>query len=310
MVYIALHPSVNIIRFLHKNEAYVLKERVETTMILPAGKKEVSVLVTGLHPNTKDQAVVRYLAAHGKVSQTDHVVHHVFPGKPGTSLLAGKLNGNRSYMVDITKHMGSFHIIDGEKVSVKYRGQIRSCARCHQQETNCPGKGVARDCTSERVLLSTHMQEHWKDVNYTPDNSTCLGLDNVDIDLDIQIGKANFTGEGPDLTARYNSVIISGFLATTEIESIHQLLVTEKLLPPETLPTALLKNEKSGKITLQNLKPEVCLNIMENMHGKSFLGRKVFVTSVVAVVDHSTVSEVTNNSENKEAEIRETASEN
>ena len=93
VVYITLHPSVNINRFIHKNEAYVLKEGVQTSYIRPAGKKEVSVLVTGLHPNTKDQAVMRYLAAHGKVSQSDQVIHHVYPGKAGTSLLAGKLHG-------------------------------------------------------------------------------------------------------------------------------------------------------------------------------------------------------------------------
>ena len=84
-------------------------------------------MVSGLHPSTKDQVVLRYLKVHGKVrqSQSNQVVHHVYPGKPGSSMLAGKLNGNRSYMVEVTKHMGSFHIIDGEKVSVRYRGQIK-----------------------------------------------------------------------------------------------------------------------------------------------------------------------------------------
>ena len=65
VVYITLHPSVNINRFLRKNEAYILKEGIQTSVISPAGKKEVSVMVTGLHPNTKDQAVLRYLAANG-----------------------------------------------------------------------------------------------------------------------------------------------------------------------------------------------------------------------------------------------------
>ena len=96
VVYITLHPSVNINRFLHKNEAYVLKEGIQTSVIRPAGKKEVSVMVSGLHPNTRDQAVIRYLTAHGKVSQSDQVIHHVYPGRSGSSLLAGKLNGNRS----------------------------------------------------------------------------------------------------------------------------------------------------------------------------------------------------------------------
>ena len=51
------------------------------------------------------------------------IQYNVYPGAPGSSLCAGKLNGNRTYMVEITKPMGSYHIIDGEKVSVKYRDQ-------------------------------------------------------------------------------------------------------------------------------------------------------------------------------------------
>ena len=110
--------------------------------------------ISGLHPNTKDQAVVKYLSAHGKVSTSDKVIHDIFPGAPGSSLCAGKLNGNRTYMVEITKAMGSYHNIDGEKVSVRYRGQARTCARCHKTESVCPGRAIARDCTSARVLLS------------------------------------------------------------------------------------------------------------------------------------------------------------
>ena len=39
--------------------------------------------------------------------------------------------------------------------------------------------------------------------------------------------------------------------------------------------------KKTGALTLTNLEPEHCLAIMEHMHTKKFLGRKVFVTSVV-----------------------------
>ena len=141
--------------------------------------------ISGLHPNTNDQAVTKYLAAHGKVSATDRVIHHVYPGAPRSSLCAGKLNGNRSYMVEISKSMGSYHIIDGEKVSVKYRGQDRTCARCHKTESVCPGKAMARDCSSDRVLLSAHMGEHWAKVGYKPDSSE---LNEVD-ELNIQVGR-------------------------------------------------------------------------------------------------------------------------
>ena len=206
------------------------------------------------------------------------MIHHVYPGRSGFSLLAGKLNGNRSYMVEITKHKGSFHIIDGEKVSVRYRGQIKSCTRCHKQETECPGKGIARDCTYDRVFLSVHMEDHWKNIGYTPDTNTGSEVEE-DLEVNIQIGKHG--NMGPDLTLRYNSVLINGFLPGTDLNEIYQVLITQGL-PPEILVTGLSRIEKAGKVTIENLAPETCLMMMEKMHGRVFLNRKVFVTSVVS----------------------------
>jgi hypothetical protein len=187
VVLITLHPSVDITRFLYKNESYVVKEGVRTTIIRPEGKKEKVVKITGLHPNTKDQAVVKYLSAHGTVSTVDKIIHHVFPGEPGSSLLAGKLNGNRSYMVDLKVPMGSYHIIDGEKVSVRYSGQEWTCARCHQFKRDCPGSAVARECTADRILLSAHMAQHWQKIGYSPETNDLNGVDDAQ-ELDIQVG--------------------------------------------------------------------------------------------------------------------------
>ena len=75
-----MHSTVDINGFLFKNESYVVKEGIKTSHNRPAGKKEISVFISGLHPNTKEQAVIKYLSAHGKVSTTDKVVYHVYPG--------------------------------------------------------------------------------------------------------------------------------------------------------------------------------------------------------------------------------------
>ena len=189
VVLITLHPSVDITKFLFRNESYMVKEGVRTTSIRPEGKKEKMIKITGLHPNTKDQAVVKYLTAHATVSPNPKVIHHVFPGDPGTSLLAGKLNGNRSYLVELKMPMGSFHIIDGEKVSVRYGGQEWTCARCHQLKRDCPGAAVAKECTADRVLLSTFIEEHWKKIGYVPD-AGAGALNDVDEeqDMEVQVG--------------------------------------------------------------------------------------------------------------------------
>ena len=65
VVFITLHPDVDITRFLYRNESYVVKEGVRTTTIRQEGKKDKVIRITGLHPNTKDQAVIKYLSAHG-----------------------------------------------------------------------------------------------------------------------------------------------------------------------------------------------------------------------------------------------------
>ena len=279
VVYITLHPSVDINRFLFKNEAYIVKEGVQTSVIRPAGKKDVFVTVSGLHPNTRDQAVIRYLMAHGKVNLKDQVIHHVYPGRPGSSLLAGKLNGSRSYMVEITKSMGSFHIIDGEKVSIKYRGQIKSCARCHQLESQCPGKAIASECDAERVLLSTHMEEHWRAIGFKPDSGHSEDVDQIEPIVQVGSNKGKYKSD--NLTNRYNAVIISGFQADTNIESVHKVL-SDNGLPDSKTVSDLSRNDKNGKITIAELSPENCLLLIEKLHGKSFLDKKVFVTSIVS----------------------------
>ena len=233
VIFVTLHPGVNISRFLAKQECYILKEGVKTTRIMKAGNREVSVFIAGLHPNTKDQAVIRYLSAHGKVSDKHKVIHHVYPGEPGSSLLAGKLNGDRSYIMEVIKPMGSFHIIDGEKVSVRYRGQVKTCARCHKTERDCPGKAIARDCQQTRVLLSTHMRDHWQSIGFVPDP----GEDSQDEedDIEIQVGKTNYSNstgtikEGPDLSHRYKSLLISGFKQDLGLDQIHEILLENGL---------------------------------------------------------------------------------
>ena len=126
VVFITLKPNVDINQFLHwRNESFSIKDGIQTGRIAPSGKKELSVLINGLHPETKDEVVMSYLDAHGKVCRTEPVIHHVYKSGP----LKGLKDGTRSYMVNLTKPLGSYHIIDDTKVTVRYRGQIRTCAK-------------------------------------------------------------------------------------------------------------------------------------------------------------------------------------
>ena len=120
---------------------------VMTGMIRPAGKKDVIVTVDGLDFNTPDSFVIDYLSKFGvAMSNTDvYTKHDMGP-------LKGKFNGGRKYQVDFSKsskQMGTYHIIDGSKVRVFYRGNKKTCGRCHKVASLCPGEAVARNCAGK-----------------------------------------------------------------------------------------------------------------------------------------------------------------
>ena len=267
---------------MYLNESYIVKDGVRTTSIRPEGKKEKLIKISGLHPNTTDQAVIRYLSAHGTVNSSNKVIHHVYPGKPGSSVLAGKLDGTRSYTVNLKIPMASYHIIDGEKVSFRYSGQEWTCARCHQYKRNCQGAAVARDCTADQKVLSDFISEHWDKIGYQPDSDIS---DDVDENPDIIVG--NIVEEKvsqecfPKNVSKYNAVIVKGFRAQTKWEDIKHILHMQGL-PNDYDDSNKIIHEKNGSISLEHLEPLTCLNLTSNMNGKKFLDRVIYVSAVVS----------------------------
>ena len=190
--------------------------------------------------------------------------------------------------------MGSYHIIDGEKVSVKYRGQDRTCARCHKTESVCPGKAIARDCNSARVLLSAHMEEHWDKVGYKPDTNN---LNEVD-ELDIQVGMkppeaAPEDSLRPDHSEKYTSVLINGFPKTAEEKDIIDILL-EGGLPTDYKIENFKKNDKNGQLIIDTLDPAVCISITNHIHGNKFFNKKVYVVQKTPSKEHDDVESCPN----------------
>ena len=101
------------------------------------------------------------------------------------------------------------------------------------------------------------------------------------MDLDIQVGgkpKEQLLIPESTLTSKYRSVIVKGFRAETSLESILEIL-SQYELPADYY---VVKNEQSGSLTVENLKPENCLTLIEKMNKKRFLNRQIYVTSVVS----------------------------
>ena len=67
--------------------------------------------------------------------------------------------------------MGTYHFLDGERIRVYFRGNVKSCGRCHQTSQQCPGHGIAKDCQQAggpRVDLIDHMKNLWQKINFSP----------------------------------------------------------------------------------------------------------------------------------------------
>lgn len=136
----------------------------------PVGKREVVVNIKNIHPNTMDEGVIDYLNKFGKVL-TKKVVYGVFNEGP----LKGFRNGDRSFKMEIkpSVNIGTYHVLDGQKVNVRYPGQLQTCARCHQTARTCKGRGMARVCDEEqgvKVEFTDYIKNLWIEIGYSPAN--------------------------------------------------------------------------------------------------------------------------------------------
>ena len=67
--------------------------------------------------------------------------------------------------------MGTFHFLDGARVRIFYRGNKKTCGRCHAESGSYPGEGYAKDCQAQggqKVDLAEHMKKVWQEIGFTP----------------------------------------------------------------------------------------------------------------------------------------------
>ena len=146
-----------------------ITDNVITGAIRPAGKQDVTVSIVGLDFNTPDTFVFDYLNKFGVVVN-ESVLYSKFESGPWK----GKYSGERKYQVDFSQsdtNMGTYHLIDGCKVRVYYRGNKKTCGRCHKTAQNCPGQALAKDCGDnggDRIPLSEHMKLLWDKIGFKP----------------------------------------------------------------------------------------------------------------------------------------------
>ena len=74
---------------------------------------------------------------------------------------------------------------------------------------------------------------------------------------------------------------MKGFTTDTSLDSILDILVQQGL-PSDYDKENILQNSQNGNLTVDNLRPEDYLNLIDKMNRRRFLNRQINVTSVVA----------------------------
>ena len=274
---ITLKKEVQIDRFCCHDVFEVTQSGIRAVHVKPAGKREVVVTFKGIHPNTRDDGVVDYLSKYGKV-----VANKVIYGVFGEGPLRGIRNGDRSYKVEIKPmiNIGTYHVLDGQKVTARYPGQQQTCARCFGTPFTCPGKGIARRCEAEegpRVEFSRYIQDLWHKIGYSPEH---VELDpGVLEEHDSQDG-GMFTpakGQAQD-TSKFAGVSVKMIPTETDRGTVVEFLIDSGL--PESSKESI-SFKANGTVIISNLQSSVCENLIKVIHTKTFFGKRLYCNGIV-----------------------------
>ena len=159
------------------------------TQVRPANRRVVTVLITGLSFNIPDSQVKHYIESFGAKMVGVEPIYGVYKDGPWR----GQYNGERRYKADFTEQimpMGTYHLLNNDKIRVMYPGNTRTCGRCHQAPNSCAGGGIARVCGEqggEKTTLYNHMKQIWSRIQYDHGIESIKKTFDEDIIPDLQI---------------------------------------------------------------------------------------------------------------------------
>ena len=278
-------------------EVFKVANGVKTSIIKPADKKEVTVVVKNLGFNTPDSLVIEYLNKHGNVV-SDKVIYE----KELEGPFKGLYNGNRKYLVDFSNgiNIGSYHLLDGAKIFISYPGQLRTCARCHQIGRRCPGGGFAQDCETHdgpRVALVDHMKKHWENIGFdpskfqlsteSPEDDAENSQENEDVPI---LNTSTFTTsengindsvEKRNLNHKSSGVVINNLPKDMSEEDIFKFLNSHGL--DNKGHVKVHNKKKSTNIDVEDLPEEISTCLINKIHGNRFFNRKLYCRLLVPI---------------------------
>ena len=291
VILITFKQGVNIEKFSRYDVVEVTKTGIRAVQVKPCGKKDVVVTIKGLHPNTRDDGVLNYLGKYGKII-TNKVVYGTF----GEGPLKGIRNGDRYYKVELNPdtNIGTYHAIDGQRVTLRYPGQLQTCARCHETAVICRGGAIARRCEAAqgpKVEFSDHILNLWEKIGYVPGEVEMAAVydQQNDYDESTVVQEQNggvFTPVKPaSQPEKFSGVNIRKIPKVTDNGEIIEFLIVAGL--PEQLKDSV-EIKDNGSVTVKDLENSICLELIKNIHNQMFFGKKLYCNGIIALTPEKT----------------------
>ena len=244
-----------------------IADGVMTGSIRPAGRKDVVVTIHGLDFNTPDTFVFQYLSKFGRVV-TQNVIYSKYTEGP----FRGKYDGARKYNIDFSDSsfvMGTYHIIDGCKTRIFYRGNVKTCGRCHKFSYDCPGEGIAKVCEEnggERTKLSDWMKELWNRINFIPDKFELLDEDDKKGSLIMdseRFPRLEKVQTKPTNIEKYCGFTVKNLPSRLSDSEVCDFLSDYIILKEEEIN--INRNAKNISVTLENVNPEIVTKVTKSI---------------------------------------------
>ena len=287
VILITFKQGLNIDMFSRYDVFEVTKSGIRAVHVKPAGKRDVVVTIKGLHPNTRDDGVINYLSKYCKIV-TNKVVYCTH----GEGPLKGLQNGDRAYKVEVNAdtNIGTYHAVDGQRVTLRYSGQLQTCARCHETALICKGGAIARKCEAaqgDKVEFSDYIIKLWEKIGYAPGEVEMAAVYDEHGDYDVgpdtvvqQTGGFFTPLKQKSEPEKYSGVSVKQFPKEADHGDIIEYFINAGL--PEDLKDSV-EIRANGKVTIKNLENAVCLELISNIHNKIEFGKKLFCNGFIAL---------------------------
>ena len=187
--------------------------------------------------------------------------------------------------------IGSYHVLDGQRVCVRNPGQMQTCARCLQTAQLCKGRGVARKCEAEggvKADFVNYIQELWQKIGYSVEGEALDSVDENNEKDSVDETAEEFTPQklvtSPE---KFTGVVVKNIPRETDHGEIVEFLILSGI-PEERKDDIVIS--RNGTVTIRNLENKTCLDLIDTIHWKKHFGRKIYCNGYVPLTPEKSSS--------------------